>query len=518
MAADERTPLLANGTGGNGEAGQIQNTQHEQHHHLGNRKLINRLRLQAAATLGASLLGTGILAQPRACESTGLVAFILLSVFALTISHLTAMMLCRTSLHLAATSPGNVSRNKNSQGMGYADVVSIVLGRVGELGIMWCIVLMQIGCCVGYLVVIGDVFTPLIAHWSHDSTTPSSSQIIFFASTFVIAPLCVAVRNLSSLKYTSAVAMAVIMFFGGVVVANGIFVLSTDEPDNKRKELIHHLDDDSDADIDLKGPYAFPRDVGLFRSIPLISFAYFMHFNVLPVFRTLNELGLSAESAYSTASKLSFLLSGTVTVAFGIFGYLTFLNYTESDVLSNFAVSGTYISSFLNVVRAFYGVGLMLAYPVVLWEARENLKRIIFGAHPSPKQTMLPSQVSLLESDGSTSSLLLDQITTNEGSVQADGELSLKESFKVHAFLSLLLVYLTATLGALVTNLEVVFGFIGSTCTPVIAYVLPALVYLRSGAAARNGNELQANICLAIGCILVPFGLTIWVLDRIGVL
>jgi amino acid permease len=446
------------------------------------------LKLQASATLGASLLGTGILAQPKACESTGLIPFVFLTAAALLISHLSAMFLCRTSIFLN-------SLGSPQKSMGYSDVVAFVFGRKGELGIMWTIAIMQIGCCVGYIVVIGDVFTPLIAHWTHSSQTPSSTVVIFTFATFIILPLTVFVRDLSSFKYTSAAAVLVVMFFAFVVVGNGIFVLSSSDPDEKREELIGQEADD------LEDPQLWPREIGALRAIPLVCFAYFMHFNVLPVVKTLKALGpAGSEAAYETASRMSFLLSGGVSGAFGVFGYLTFLSAIESDILSNFFVSETYISSFMNVVRAMYGLGLMLAFPIVLWEARENLKGIIYGTDSTPSLN-----VPLLGEEGSEEDVEIVSPRVNN-----------KDSFRVHAGFSIALIFLTALLGSVVTDLSVVFGLVGSTCTPVIAYALPAAVYLKSGAAAKYSDETKPRICLFLGLSLIPFGVAVWVLDRMG--
>ena len=244
-----------------------------------------------------------------------------------------------------------------------------------------------------------------------------------------------------------------------------------------------------------------------------------MHFNVLPVFKTLGELGSLAESTYATASKTSFLLSGTVTCSFGLFGYVTFLNETDADILNNFRVSGSYISSFLNVVRAMYGVGLMLAFPVVLWEARENIKKIIFGTEMSKQHASSTSYSPVAVEDYT----LLDETTTSYDDRSANQVIvpvhsATRDSFRVHALLSIGLVILTSMIGAAVTNLEVVFGLVGSTCTPVIAYVLPALVYIKSGAAAKNQDEILPRLTLGVGLFLIPFGLTVWILTRVGML
>ena len=433
-------------------------------------------QLQATATLGASLLGSGILAQSKACESTGVVLFIFLSIGAIIIGHLSAVMLCESVFALAPSNPN----------VGYSDLVATVFGRKGELAILWAITVMQIGCCVGYVVVIGDIFTPLIAHWTNFA--PNSAEVIYFFSLLVILPLTVFIRDLSSFKYTSAASVVIIFFFVGVVVANGIYVVASDNPNEKRQELIG-------IDEDLTGPYLWPKSATVFRSLPLVSFAYFMHFNVVPVLNTLRDLGsVEAKMSYIVASRLSFVLSGSFTMMFGLFGYLTFLSETNADILSNFRVTSTYISSFLNIVRALYGFALMLAYPIVIWEARENLKRIWFGGQDD----------ALLSSSSDVMTI--------------DSKKELRDSFRVHALLSAILVFITALIGSLVSDLNVVFGLIGSACTPVIGYIMPAALFIRCGAAEKEQMSVTAQIILYIGFFLVPFGLIIWFLDRFEIL
>jgi Transmembrane amino acid transporter protein len=162
-----------------------------------------------------------------------------------------------------------------------------------------------------------------------------------------------------------------------------------------------------------------------------------------------------------------------------------------------------------------YGVGLLLAYPVVLWEARENLKKIVYGGDMRKQHTSSGSYSPIAEEF----TVLDETISSYDEHATAITEPpSAKESFRVHAIFSVFLVLLTATLGAVVTNLEVVFGLIGSTCTPVIAYVLPSLVYLRSGAATKFDDETLPRVSLIIGIALVPFGLTVWILSRLDIM
>ena len=149
-------------------------------------------------------------------------------------------------------------------------------------------------------------------------------------------------------------------------------------------------------------------------------------------------------------------------------------------------------------------------------KARENLKRIIYGgdvlkSYPSAANFAAVEEFSVLDD---TTTSYDDEQLVNENRRAADT--SARDSFRVHAIISATLVIVIAIIGSLVSDLEVVFGLIGSTCTPIISYILPAMVYLKSGAAAAGQDLLSARLALGAGYFLVPFGLTIWILSQMG--
>lgn len=443
--------------------------------------------LSAAATLGATLLGTGVLAQPEACENLGVVLFILVTLLAASLSHLTAMMLAKTSCFLVQQrlqeqefedaiaedeDDGEAEVEPFTKSLTYAEVASKVFGRRGKLLTMCAVTVMQIGCCVAYIVVIGDIFGPLANFWT-SSHVPKPAVLCAVAG-LVILPLTVFVRKMSSFQYTSTFTVIVVVSCALTIIANSVFVLASDSPDDRRIELIH--EDDYLDKIDLHGPYWFPkRWFDMLKSLSIVSFAYFMHFNVMPVLHTIMERDndvRDALQAYNRASALSFCTAICCTGGVGVFGYLTFLNFTKSDVLLNFHVQGTYISSPFNAFKLLYGLALSFAYPIVIWEARENIK--LMGVAKEKR-----------------------------------------EWFSVHALISFVLVALTVAIGSVISDLGIVFGFIGSTCTPIIAYILPSAVYLRSGAAKHHEDEALPRFAFALGLVLIPFGLTMWMLDLV---
>jgi amino acid permease len=102
-----------------------------------------------------------------------------------------------------------------------------------EVITMWSVALMQIGGCVGYIVVIGDIFAPLATYWlGHHVSKPA---VVFADAIFVILPLTVFVRRLASFRYTAALSVCVVATCALLIICNGIYVgLLVGSPDDKR--------------------------------------------------------------------------------------------------------------------------------------------------------------------------------------------------------------------------------------------------------------------------------------------
>ena len=87
------------------------------------------------------------------------------------------------------------------------------------------------------------------------------------------------------------------------------------------------------------------------------------------------------------------------------------------------------------------------------------------------------------------------------------------------------IVCVTGTVGVATDKIETVLGFVGSTCSPMMIYVLPPLLFLQSR-KFMNPAELQASasdakgayMLLIFGIVLIPLCVTLWALDLAGVL
>ena len=85
------------------------------------------------------------------------------------------------------------------------------------------------------------------------------------------------------------------------------------------------------------------------------------------------------------------------------------------------------------------------------------------------------------------------------------------------AFWSVTLVSIlcTSLVVALVDDVTVVFGLVGCSVTPMLDYVVPCALYLKSGAAGEYRDELRPLLIMALGAVLIPVGLVFWFSDNV---
>ena len=417
---------------------------------------------RAASTLGASILGTGLLSMPQAVKLSGVGPFVLVSMVAATAAHITGLLLARTvaHVHLEGEFQGDLT---------YAKLAAEVFGSWGEFVTLVSLFVQQTGACVGYVVVVGDVFTPLVRIATNSPFVPEWTVRFLFAWA-VMFPLSIIARSVRSLGAVSFAAVVSIAVFSVTVMGNALVVATN--PDYFRSQLVGGVAEDLD------GPDWWPTSwERVVRGVPLVVFAYFAHFNVVPVKNNLRESlhHAVAVEAYDKASTRAFVFSTAVTVGIGLAGYYSFLSETRADILTNFPVTGTYVSPVMNFVRALYGVGLLLAFPVVLFELREISVYLLFGRDATEAEYWAVT-------------------------------------FSVVA--------LTSFLGCAVADIATVFAVVGSTSTPILSFCLPCAVYLWSGASSpslasssspSSGDgaitRVLARVLLLAGLGLIPLGI-----------
>ena len=376
------------------------------------------------------------------------------------------------------------------------------MGSFGEYLSSLVVTLQQCGACIGYMVIIGDVLQPIAAlsgwEWTCHRWILQLGLLVC-----VIFPLCL-LPTMSSLKYVSFASLLLIISCVLGIVVNGFLVVS--DP-SLRQELLHptsvgggghnvcHTNttltllhhptyptshasspspsagsNSSSPTPSSLSPTSVPGHMRMLplhwgdalSALPIISFAFLCHQNTFPIYK---ELKHATPSKMATVGHYSIGICCFVYIMSGVMGYYTFLDDTKSDLLINFAVSGTYFSAVMDVVRTGFGIACVLSYPLMVWEARHNIDVLLFGNRPYAFWRNFCLNLGILSACGA--------------------------------------------IGMLVQDLDVVLGFVGSTCSPLMVFVLPALFYLiPSAKETRLPTFVCANakviFMLSWGVFLIP--------------
>lgn len=393
-----------------------------------------------------------------ACLQSGLILYTILLVGTAILSHFAMTLLFRTVELL------NFDEGTEVQ---YPLLGKVLYGRKGELVASWSVTLQQFGACIAYVVIIGDVLKPVLGLLGWEVLC-HRYFIQLIVMSCIVFPLCL-LRNMDSLKYTSFLALFFIGAFVLAVVGNGMYTLS--DPHMRHEAPDSHFVCGTDVAADFEDPSGTekwgPNGSNFLKAVPIVCFAFLCHQNAFPIYDELPNANLQK---MSYISRWSMVLCGSIYYLAGLFGYLTFLDATDADLLKNFYVLGTDVSILMDVVRVGFGIALIFSYPVVVWEARRNLTTLIFGDMPY--------------------------------------------SFTRNFIMNLGIVAITTTVGVVAPGVESVLGVVGSTCSPMMMFVCPAAFYLRAEDGAWTApHKLPALGLLIYGCVLIPVCTTVWAIN-----
>jgi sodium-coupled neutral amino acid transporter 2 len=188
----------------------------------------------------------------------------------------------------------------------------------------------------------------------------NSRPVVLLATTlFVFGPL-VSFKRLDSLRYTSALSVALAVVF--VVITAGIAIVRLIEGTVEIPKLFPELDGTNSI-------------WELFTAVPVVVTAYICHYNVHSIDNELED-----RTQTKPIVQTSLALCSSVYIATSFFAYLLFGEGTLADVLANFD-SNLHIpfsSVFNDVVRVSYVVHIMLVFPIVFFALRLNLDGLLF--------------------------------------------------------------------------------------------------------------------------------------------
>ena len=314
------------------------------------------------------------------------------------------------------------------------------------------------GSLVSYVVLAADCLvgenesgdgTGVLSLWMEgsflgDGSTKARALCIYAMGLVVFLPFSL-FRNLDALRHVSVLAFFATLFAGFLVV----FQLAANNPASARAD--DGGDDDDHQSSESGGHDGLAKDVqwfglplGVWQAVPIINVAFTAHYNGPRFFVELKHRTLPNFQAVVGASLGGALL---VYLSVGICGYLSFGENTVGDVLDNFKASyDLAIGARLSLLAI-----LAACFPKVQHSLRDGLVRLLYGGAASR---------AAVDASGDPVPQSADDLPTGP-----------------YVLLTLGVVLVACTLGAVCTQVEVVLAYKGGIFGTLMVYILPPLIH-----------------------------------------
>uniref|UniRef100_A0A8C6UJY8 Solute carrier family 38 member 4 n=1 Tax=Neogobius melanostomus TaxID=47308 RepID=A0A8C6UJY8_9GOBI len=393
--------------------------------------------------LSNAIMGSGILGLSYAMANTGIVLF--------TILLLGVAILSLYSVHLL------LETAKEGGSLIYEKLGERAFGWPGKIAAFGSIILQNIGAMSSYLFIVKYELPEVIRAFlglevSSGEWYLNGNYLVVFVSVGIILPLSM-LKNLGYLGYTSGFSLACMVFFVGVVSAQSkLLAFST-------KQMAQNEDDDYLIVVVL---------LQTAYTIPILAFAFVCHPEVLPIY---SELKDRSRKKMQNVSNLSILAMLVMYMLSALFGYLTFYDNVEAELLHTFTKVYKF-DTLLLMVRLAVLTAVTLTVPIVLFPIRSSITTLLFSRR--------------------------------------------EFSWIRHLLIAAGILVFTNLLVIFVPTIRDIFGFIGERCKPISAS--SAFPNVRGGPLIWLSGTVfvispQAAIFLVVGIIFMIGSLSLIVLD-----
>uniref|UniRef100_A0A8C1B0B4 Solute carrier family 38 member 4 n=1 Tax=Cyprinus carpio carpio TaxID=630221 RepID=A0A8C1B0B4_CYPCA len=381
--------------------------------------------------LSNAIMGSGILGLSFAMANTGIILFVILL--------LGVAILSLYSVHLLLVTA------KEGGSLIYEKLGEKAFGWPGKMAAFGSITLQNIGAMSSYLFIVKYELPEVIRAFlrleeSSGEWYLNGNYLVVFVSIGIILPLSL-LKNLGYLGYTSGFSLSCMVFFVGVVPVNGPH-LDPHAPVHSAVQFTPHPEDVED----MCTPKYFVFNSQTAYTVPILAFAFVCHPEVLPIY---SELKDRSRRKMQRVSNLSILAMLVMYLFSALFGYLTFYDHVEAELLHTFTKVYKF-DTMLLLVRLAVLTAVTLTVPIVLFPVIITL--CFAGKEFSWIRHILIAAAIL-------------------------------------AFNNLLVIF--------VPTIRDIFGFIGSSAATMLIFILPAAFYLRlvKSLPFRSPQKISVSIC-----------------------
>ncbi|XP_040885705.1 sodium-coupled neutral amino acid transporter 4 [Toxotes jaculatrix] len=448
--------------------------------------------------LSNAIMGSGILGLSFAMANTGIVLF--------TVLLIAVAILSLYSVHLLLVTA------KEGGSLIYEKLGERAFGWPGKMAAFGSIIMQNIGAMSSYLFIVKyelpEVIRAFLALEENSGEWYlNGNYLVVFVSIGIILPLSL-LKNLGYLGYTSGFSLSCMVFFLGVIIykktqlpcplpffyhhSSNLSMNASDMPglytlqnhsaqmDFSRADVSPAVLGSHDAhhstgvhfephpdDEEMCTPKYFVFNSQTAYTVPILAFAFVCHPEVLPIY---SELKDRSRKKMQNVSNLSILAMLVMYMLSALFGYLTFYDNVEAELLHTFTKVYKF-DTMLLLVRLAVLTAVTLTVPIVLFPIRSSITTLLFsGREFSWTRHMLIAAAIL-------------------------------------AFNNMLVIF--------VPTIRDIFGFIGSSAATMLIFILPAAFYLRlvKSVPLRSPQKIGAAIFLIVGIVFMIGSLSLIVLD-----
>ena len=446
--------------------------------------------LEASVNLANCIMGAGALSLPAFFRSCGVLLGVALLLVSCAWTWVSAVMM------LKAADVVSARQLRGAPIASYEELMDLTLGARGKAASTVGILLLQVGCLVGYANILADVVSPFAVDILPPGLEPSRAAFIAAVTLGGMLPVGVLVGGDGGSPLLAAVSqfcIAVVGLFASAMAAHAL------APAHYGGSAAAQGSGSTTPTVTATGgsvpPIVWANFAGAMSVLPLAIFAFGAHPAVLPVVRSMKPWGLRPSTDVVT-NVLKACAVGYLMIGLG--GYLSFRSATAGNVLRN--LDGQFLGSFgSKAIKFGYGLVILASVPTILLplqkSARDAYLAMVAAGVIGNRRTKSVGQKTRTSpaTDAEREKFLAGGGGGGVVVRSADDDVSPEIAARISHVVAFGSMLAALFLSLYVPNVAFVFGLTGSTCSFLIAFVLPAMAYLSVTAAGPRAPRTRAR-------------------------
>lgn len=345
------------------------------------------------------------------------------------------------------------------------------------------------GVATSYIIIVGD----LAPHSLHFFGLRQLQRWEAITAGFAVAGALACFKNLSALRYTAACSLLIVLWT--VVLLGLFFTDAVGAFDACQSQLQGDVSYTHVKTMPCNGtafqPIVESHPLKLMKGIPVFVFAFTCHQNI---FTVCNEVRNATRRRIDFVIVVAYLVSGLCFGAAALFGYATYGDKVQSDVLKGYPSA-----AIVELTRLLYSLLALFSYPLQVHPSRTSTLALwsLVRGPPGAQRSNRPSDTSGISAAAESATPLAD--------LDAGAERAASRRFVLVTCVFLALSYAVAVT---VEDLGVILGIVGATGSTMVSYILPGLVYMQAFPEPHVKRRLACGQFL-LGCIIMPTSLVL---------